>query len=116
MCIHHDTAAAIAANEPGYAQMTRGDAHDIISWHGDGFSETRHSGWDLREARCALIDAWARGKARITAGTFTELQILHRAEQWWHGRGPRIAPGDRNRELAEQIRRLVAHGFCEEPA
>jgi hypothetical protein len=114
MCIHDEIAAAIAAENPGYAQMTRGS--DLVSWHGHSFTETTHSGWDLREARCAFIDAWARGRARITAGTFTEIQILHRAEQWRHGRGPRIATGDRNPALAERIRGLVTFGLSGEPA
>jgi hypothetical protein len=109
MSIHDETAAAIDANEPGYAQMARGgNGHDIVSWHRHSFTETIHSGWDARDARCAFIDAWAKGKARVTAGTFSTDQILHRAEQWEHGSGPHIDRGFKNPAFAEQVRQLVA--------
>ena len=109
MSVHSETAAAIDARVPGFAQMTRGsNGHDLVSWHGHGFTETTYSGWDTRDARCAFIDAWARGKARVTAGTFSDHQILHRAEQWEHGNGPHIDRGHKDPALAEQIRRLVA--------
>jgi hypothetical protein len=108
MCIHDQTAAAIAANRPGYAQMTRSDPGDILSWHGQSFSETRPSGWDRRDARCALIDAWARGQAQVTPCTFSEIQILHRAEHWQHGRGRHIPRGQCDPALARRIRALVA--------
>jgi len=107
MCIHDQIAAAIAANHPGYAQMTRTDPGDVVSWHGQGFSESRLSGWDRRDARYALIDAWARGHARVTPGTFSETQILHRAEQWQRGCGRHIARGRSDPEMAALIRRLV---------
>src|SRR5919106_168907 len=108
MSIHSETAAAIDAKVPGYAQMRRGgNGHDIVSWHGHGFTETMYSGWDTRDARCAFIDAWARGKARVTAGTFSDHQILHRAEQWEHGNGPHIDRGHKDPAFAEQVRRLV---------
>jgi hypothetical protein len=109
MSIHDEIAAAIDANVPGHAQMRRGgNGHDIVSWHGHNFTEMMHSGWDTRDARCAFIDAWARGKARVTAGTFSRDQVLHRAEQWEHGNGPHIDRGRRDPTFAEQIRRLVA--------
>ena len=109
MSVHGETAAAIDARVPGFAQMARGgNGHDIVSWHGHGFTETMYSGWDTRDARCAFIDAWARGKARVTAGTFSDHQILHRAEQWEHGNGPHIDRGHKDPAFAEQIRRLVA--------
>jgi hypothetical protein len=107
MCIHDQTAAAIAKHRPGYAQMTRTDPGDIVSWHGQGFSETKLSGWDRRDARCALIDAWACGQARVTPGTFSEIQILHRAEQWQHGCGRHITRGRCDPELARRIRQLA---------
>jgi hypothetical protein len=107
MCIHDQTAAAIAAQRPGYAQMARDDPGDLVSWHGQDFSETRLSGWDRRDARCGLIDAWARGEARVTPGTFSETQILHRAEQWQHGRGRHIPRGQSDPALARQIRKLA---------
>ena len=109
MSIHDEIAAAIDANVPGHAQMARGgNGHDIVSWHDHGFTETRYSDWDTRDARCAFIDAWARGKARVTPGTFSDHEILHRAEQWEHGNGPHIDRGHRNPAFAEQVRRLVA--------
>jgi hypothetical protein len=109
MSIHDETAAAIEANEPGYAQMTRGaNGHDIVSWHRYTFSETMYSSWDATDARCAFIDAWAKGQARVTDGTFSDEQILHRASQWAYGSGPHIVNGHRNPEFAEQIRGLVA--------
>jgi hypothetical protein len=109
MSIHDEIAAAIDANVPGHAQMRRGgNGHDVVSWRGHTFTETRHSGWDTREVRCAFIDAWAKGTARVTAGTFSIDQVLHRAEQWEHGNGPHIDRGHRDPAFAEQIRRLVA--------
>jgi hypothetical protein len=109
MSIHEETAAAIDAKVPGHAQMTRGgDGHDIVSWHGHGFTETMYSGWDTGDARCAFIDAWAKGVARVTAGTFSDYQILHRAEQWEYGNGPHIDRGHKNPAFAEQVRQLVA--------
>jgi hypothetical protein len=112
MSIHSETAAAIDAKVPGYAQMTRGgNGHDIVSWHRHGFTETMYSGWDTRDARCAFIDAWARGNARVTAGTFSDHQVLHRAEQWEHGNGPHIDRGHKDRAFAEQVRRLVKGGI-----
>lgn len=109
MWIHEETTAAIDANVPGHAQMARGgDDQDIVSWHNHGFTETRYSGWDTRDARCAFIDAWAQGKARVTAGTFSDHEILHRAEQWEHGNGPHIERGRKDLAFAEQVRRLTA--------
>jgi hypothetical protein len=109
MSIHEETAAAIDAKVPGHAQMTRGgNGHDIVSWHGHGFTETMYSGWDTGDARCAFIDAWAKGMARVTAGTFSDYQILHRAEQWEYGNGPHIDRGHKNPAFAEQVRQLVA--------
>jgi hypothetical protein len=109
MSIHDQVAAAIEANEPGHAQMTRGgNGHDIVSWHGHTFTETMHSGWDTEDARCAFIDGWASGTARVTAGTFSDDQILHRADQWEHGNGPHIDRGFENPVFAGQVRQLVA--------
>jgi hypothetical protein len=109
MLIHRKVAAAIKANRPGHAQMTRGgNGHDIISWHDHTFTETLHSGWDATEARCAFIDAWATGRAQVTAGTFSEDQILRRAEEWEDGNGPHIDRGFENPAFAAQIRRLIA--------
>jgi hypothetical protein len=109
MSIHDQTAAAIDANQPGYAQMVRGgNGLDIVSWHERSFTETMYSGWDMRDARCAFIDAWAKGKARVTAGTFSSDQILHRAEQWEHGSGPHIDRGFKDPAFAQRIRALVA--------
>lgn len=109
MSIHDEVTAAIDANEPGYAQMTRGkDGYDVVSWHRHTFTETIQSHWNTTDARCAFIDAWAKGKARVTAGTFSNEQILHRADQWEHGNGPHIDRGFNNAAFAEQIRLLVA--------
>jgi hypothetical protein len=112
MSIHDETAAAIDAHIPGHAQMARGgDERDVVSWHAHSFTETRYSGWGTRDARCAFIDAWAKGEARVTAGTFSDHEILHRAEQWEHGNGPHIDRGNKNPAFADQIRKLVAsHG------
>jgi hypothetical protein len=108
MSIHDETAAAIAANEPGHAQMIRGNnPHDIVSWHAHTFSESMQSSWDATEARCAFIDAWAKGKARVTTGTFSDDQILQRADQWEFGNGPHIDRGHRDPTFAALIRRLT---------
>jgi hypothetical protein len=109
MSIHDETAQAIEANEPGYAQMARGDnIHDIVSWHGHTFTEAMPSTWTVAEARAAFIDAWANGKARVTEGTFTNDQIRQRAEQWEHGHGPHIRRSFKDPTFAEQIRVLIA--------
>jgi hypothetical protein len=47
-------------------------------------------------------------KARVTAGTYSHDQILHRAEQWEHGSGPHIDRGFKNPAFAQRIRELVA--------
>jgi hypothetical protein len=109
MSIHDDTAAAIEAGHPGYAQMTRDDhGHDIVSWHDNTFTETIPSGWNTaEEARAAFIDAWAVGKARVTKGTFSDHQILERADQWKHGRGPHIRRGFKDPEFAETVLVLI---------
>jgi hypothetical protein len=107
--IHDEVAAAIEADQPGYAQMARGkDGYDIVSWHINTFTETVYSGWDAIDARCAFIDRWAVGTARVTAGTFSDDQILHRADQWEHGNGPHIDRGFNNPAFAGQIRALIA--------
>ena len=105
---HAETLANIEAGRPGFAQGTIGG--QVVSWHDNTFTgNVMISGdMDVDGVRCRLIDQWVRGEAQATPGTFTRRQLLDRADQHDHGRGPGIDRGTRDPAFADRIRAAAA--------